>query len=49
MLPYFKIFKLSRVDYFITIWVVVWMDDRRKTAVKEKDDDGGVLMTWCFG
>ncbi len=34
-----KIFeKLKRVDQFITVGVIVWRDNERKTAVKENDN-----------
>jgi hypothetical protein len=32
--------KRKRIDYFITVCVVMWRDDEHKTAVKENNGDG---------
>jgi hypothetical protein len=37
-LPHKLFGKRKRVDQFITVGVIVWRDNERKTAVKENDD-----------
>jgi hypothetical protein len=39
---------MKDVGYFITVVIVVRMDDGRGTAVKKNNATGETLMTWCF-